>query len=87
MQRFCLLLMVLGLLPGTDALGSDWPQFRYDAGRTAASPEELPATLHLQWTRSFPAPRPAFPGEVRLRFDASYEPVVLGKTLFVPSMV
>ena len=33
------------------------------------------------------APRPAFPGEVRLRFDASYEPVVLGKTMYVPSMV
>ena len=88
MQRFCcLLLLVFGLLPGAGALGADWPQFRYDAGRTAAAPDELPATLHLQWTRRLPAPRPAFPGEVRLRFDASYEPVVLGKTLFVPSMV
>jgi hypothetical protein len=88
MPRFCcLLLMVLGLLPGAGAPGADWPQFRYDAGRTAASPAELPAALHVQWTRRFPPPRPAFPGEIRLRFDASYEPVVLGKTLFVPSMV
>ena len=79
--------VLLGLLPAAAICGADWPQYRYDAGRTAASPEELPPTLHLQWTRRFPAPRPVFPGEVRLRFDASYEPVVLGKTLFVPSMV
>lgn len=65
----------------------DWPQFRYDAGRTAASPNELPAQLQLRWTRTLPAPRPAFPGEVRLGYDASYEPVVLGHTMYVPSMV
>jgi len=34
-----------------------------------------------------PTPRPAFPYELRLAYDASYEPVVLGKTMFVPSMV
>ncbi len=65
----------------------DWPQFRYDAGRTAASPHELPEGLSLRWTRVFPKPRPAFPHELRLNYDASYEPVVFGKTLLVPSMV
>ena len=65
----------------------DWPQFRYDAGRTAASPHELPADLQLRWTRTFPVPRPAFPYEMRLAYDACYEPVVLGQTMFVPSMV
>ena len=62
----------------------DWPQFRYDAGRTAASPHELPDKLQLRWTRRLPTPRPAFPNEVRLGYDASYEPVVLGHTLYVP---
>jgi outer membrane protein assembly factor BamB len=66
---------------------NDWPQFRYDAGRTAASPDELPTDLQIRWTRSFPAPRPAFPHEVRLGYDTSYEPVVLDGTMFVPSMV
>ncbi|MFW5693107.1 MAG: PQQ-binding-like beta-propeller repeat protein, partial [Thermoguttaceae bacterium] len=65
----------------------DWPQFRYDAGRTAASPHALPAELELHWVRTLPTPRPAFPHEVRLAFDASYQPVVLGDTMFVPSMV
>ena len=71
----------------TVSFGADWPQYRYDPGRTAASPESLPATLHLQWVRELPAPRPAFPGEIRLRYDATYEPVVMGKTMFVPSMI
>ena len=35
----------------------DWPQFRYDVGRTAASPHGLPANLELCWTRALPAPR------------------------------
>jgi outer membrane protein assembly factor BamB len=77
----------MGCLWAADVPGADWPQFRYDAGRTAASPEGLRPALHLQWVRRLPAPKPAFRAEVRLAFDASYEPVVLGKTMFVPSMV
>ena len=65
----------------------DWPQFRFGANRGASSPEVLAEELHLQWTREFAAPSPAFPGEVRLRYDATYEPVVMGGTIFVPSMV
>jgi len=67
--------------------GGDWPQFRYDAGRTAASPRELPSDLRLLWTRTLPPPRPAFPRELRLGYDAFYEPVVVGNTMLVPSMV
>ncbi len=67
--------------------GADWPMWRYDANRTAASPSELPAELHLQWKRQLPAPRPAFPQDLRLCFDLSHEPVVMDKTMFVPSMV
>ena len=69
------------------APAADWPQWRYDAGRTAASPEVLAPELHLQWTRRLAPPRPAWPKYPRLCFDVSYEPVVLGKRMFVPSMV
>jgi len=66
----------------------DWPQWRYDAARSAASPDELPAKLHLQWIRELPTPRPAWPAsQPSLRFDVSYSPVAAGKMLFVPSMV
>jgi outer membrane protein assembly factor BamB len=71
----------------TVSFGADWPQYRFDAGRTAACPQSLPADLHCLWVRELPPPRPAFPGEIRLGYDATYEPVVMGKTMFVPSMV
>ena len=66
---------------------ADWPQYRHDAGRSAATDAALPAELHLQWTAHLPKPQPAFPSEERLRFDASFDPVVMGDTMFVPSMV
>ena len=69
----------------TPLQAGDWPQFRYDAGRTA-SPYELPAKLQLRWTRALPRPGRRSQ-EVRLAYDALYEPVVLGHTMFVPSMV
>jgi outer membrane protein assembly factor BamB len=62
--------------------------WRYDAGRTAASPAPLPAALHLQWVRDLPKPAPAWSEEqYKLQFDRSYEPVVMDKQIFVPSMV
>ncbi len=82
------LLLVCAARPvGTRVFAADWPQWRYDAGRTAASPEQLHDELHLQWTRRLPPPEPAWPKYPRLCFDTSYEPVVMGKTMFVPSMV
>lgn len=82
-----LTLLTLTCTIAAHAQAGDWPQFRYDVGRTAASPEALPDDLQLHWTRTLPAPRPAFPHELRLSYDATYEPVVLGDTMFVPSMV
>ncbi len=87
-RRLCLLILVgCWLLPAI-AHGHDWPMWRYDAGRRAASPEELPEKMYLQWVRELAPPRPAWPqSQHRLRFDASYEPVIAGKTIFVGSMV
>jgi outer membrane protein assembly factor BamB len=82
-----LVALIAGCLLGPSTFGADWPQFRHDATRSAASAESLPASMHLTWARELPAPRPASPAEVRLDYDATYEPVVLGKTMFVPSMV
>lgn len=81
----CALAFLVGTAP--PLLSADWPQFRHDAGRTAASTEELPTDLHLKWIHHFAAPRPAFPDETRLQYDLSYEPVVRNQTMYVPSMV
>ena len=62
----------------------DWPTWRHDSGRTAATAAELPSTLHPLWSRELPPLKPAF-RDVRLQFDRGYEPVVLGKRLFFSS--
>ncbi len=70
------------------ACAGEWPAWRGDAGRTADSPHALPAKLHLRWTRELPKPKACWPWtQYRLQFDASYEPIVVGKRLIVPSMV
>ena len=63
----------------------DWPAWRFDARRSSASPERLPEDLQLHWTRHMPQLKPAWPEDPRLHFDAAYEPVVAGETLFVGS--
>ncbi|MEA3399841.1 MAG: PQQ-binding-like beta-propeller repeat protein [Armatimonadota bacterium] len=59
--------------------------WRHDAARSAATDQQLSSDLHLQWVRECPPLEPAWPDEPRMRFDASYQPVVLGKTVFVAS--
>ena len=63
---------------------ADWPMWRHDSARTAVSPDSLPADLHLQWVREFPPLKPAF-HSARLQFDLGYEPVILGKLIFLGS--
>ena len=80
------LLFALIFSPYWWAVAGDWPMWRYDGKRGAASPDELPAELHLQWTRQLPEPVPAWPKEqTKLQFDLRSEPVVMGQRIFVPS--
>ncbi|MCI0680659.1 MAG: PQQ-binding-like beta-propeller repeat protein [Gemmataceae bacterium] len=58
---------------------------RYDAQRSAATPHELPDTLHLQWVREYPPQIPAWPDQDKMQFDLAFEPVVAGRTLFFNS--
>ena len=44
-------LFVLGSL--LECPAADWPQWRYDARRSAQSPGVLPDRLHLQWQRDY----------------------------------
>lgn len=73
--------------PGAEAGDTDWPMRRYDAARSGVSPASLPEKLHLQWVRALPKPAPAWsPEQYKLQFDRSYEPVVMGRQIFVGSM-
>ena len=66
------------------AFATDWPMWRRDAARTASTPEELPADLHLQWVRQYPPFEAAWTIEGS---DMVYSPVILGKTMFVGSPI
>ena len=77
------LVVLLTLIPA--AQSADWPMWRCDPLRTAVTSQELPEELHLQWVRELPALEPAWLDEPRMQFDATYQPVVAGKTMFVAS--
>jgi outer membrane protein assembly factor BamB len=96
-----LLLIVLVCGSGARASdSSDWPMWRYDAGRRALVEADLPDPPQLLWTRQLDPPKRAWPFQPedyytggnpdrigKLSFDVSYEPVVAAGKLFVPSMV
>lgn len=67
-------------------INTDWPMWRYDANRGGAGPVDLPATMYKQWELKLPALEQAFPDQgTRINYDKCYEPIVLGRTLFVAS--
>lgn len=87
MKRLLMALVGCLSLLGRDNLlrADDWPMWRCNTGRTAATAERLPTELHLQWSWQFPPLQPAWPEDPRLQFDASYEPIVVGKMMFLAS--
>ncbi len=79
---FVATLLVWGVVtPAT--LAGDWPMWRHDAERSAATADDLPEVLYLSWWRDYPVPEPAWPEDPRLIFDAVYEPIVIGDTMIV----
>ena len=76
---------VTTLLISRPVQADDWPTWRYDAARSAASTEQLAAELHLEWRRDNPPLVPAWSEDPRLHFDAAYQPIVMDGTIFVAS--
>ena len=79
--------VLLGIAWGGTAPAADWPQWRHDARRGNASPQELAATLHPQWTRELPATTPAWPDQPKMQYDLAYEPILVGQILVFGSPV
>ena len=77
--------VLCSLALASPAGAADWPTWRCDPNRTASTPTALPEDLHLQWTLRLGALGPAWPDEPRMRFDAAYQPIVAGQTMFVGS--
>jgi len=72
-------------LYGVNVFGADWPMWRCDTSRSGVAKSALANELELKWTIKLPATVMAWPKESRMQFDASYEPVVMDKGLFVGS--
>lgn len=67
------------------AFADDWPMWRHDPGRTAVSTDSLPdENQPLRWSRQLPVLEPAY-RDVRLQFDAGYEPIAFGGRVFISS--
>ncbi|MFN9035964.1 MAG: hypothetical protein ACK5YO_06695, partial [Planctomyces sp.] len=78
----CLLLPLLS----APADASDWPMWRFDAGRSAAGTEVLPQQLQHAWTLQVPARVQAWDDPLNLDlmpYDRLLEPIVLGNRLIV----
>ncbi len=70
------------------SFAADWPMWRYDANRSAASPHELPAELHLQWYCENAPLKPVWDDPLNrdlMQFDTIYEPVAANGMLYFGS--
>ena len=81
---------VLIMALASHAPAADWPTFRHDPARSGVSPEDIPASLHLQWThRPRHAPVPAWPEPVqemhRMPFDYAYQVAATGGMVYFGS--
>lgn len=65
---------------------ADWPMWRYDAERRAASPEQLPDLIELQWTLDLPQREQVWDDPLNhdlMPYDRVFEPIVLGERIFL----
>lgn len=77
---FSLFALLLLVLPHAQPRAADWPMWRYDAARTASSPEQLAQPLHLQWTTTFSARKPVWDDPLNrdlMTYDRAFEPIVI----------
>ncbi|MBM3861494.1 MAG: hypothetical protein FJ395_17855 [Verrucomicrobia bacterium] len=80
-----LLLLLHGQSPGI--AGDNWPMWRHDANRSAATDAAGPSQPNLRWQLSLEYPDPAFDHQYRMCADATYAPVAAEGLVFIPSNV
>lgn len=78
--------LLIALISASGALAGDWPMWRYDAGHTGASPDDLPGELRLEWVRQYPPRQPVWDDPLNqdmMPYDRIFEPVVAGGRMFL----
>ncbi len=79
--RFLILILL-----SSHAAAADWPMWRFDAGRTAASDEKLPERMHLEWEKAEAAREQVWDDPLNhdlMSYDKIFEPVVAGGKMFI----
>ncbi len=86
MKKFFALIFFSILCLHLKAQSYDWPMWRYDPNRSAATPEQLADKLYLQWQIQFSARTPVWDDPLNqnlMQFDRLFEPIVVGNKLFL----
>lgn len=89
LRRTCLSicsLAFLTLISMSVSAADDWPMWRYDAQRSAASGNEIDDGLGLIWKKQFSGRTQAWDDPLNLdlmTYDRIFEPIVMGGRLFV----
>ncbi len=81
--------LAFGCAAGVDTAplaAADWPQWRFNSARIAATPTPLPKQLSPLWSLELSKPRPAWLDQSKLQFDFAYEPIVADWRMIVGSM-
>ena len=68
------------VVPVALSAAEDWPMWRFDAARTAASTNHLPDQFNLIWTKSFTPRQQAWDDPLNLDlmpYDRQFEPIVM----------
>ena len=74
------------ILLGVVADAADWPMWRFDAGHTAASFDDLPNELRLEWTRQYSPRKQVWDDPLNhdlMPYDRLFEPVVKDGRMYV----
>ena len=83
---FIIVLPLLAACTSGPQVSSDWPMWRYDANRSASSPEELPPELHLEWVHRYSPRTLTWDNPLNrdiMHYDKVFEPIVVGKSLII----
>ncbi len=85
MRPFLIFILCLVSLLSS-AQQSDWPMWRYDYGRTACTPEQLPDRLYLQWQAEYGERLPVWDDPLNqnlMQYDRLLEPIVADGKIFL----
>ncbi len=86
MSKWCRVLGGLCFLVSLSLGAGDWPQWRFDAGRSANSPEVLPEKLSLAWELAFPKRVQVWDDPLNhdlMTYDRILEPIVAEGLMFI----